>query len=144
MITHENNNLLNEVYRATKMGQHAINAVLPKVTNIQLRDKIESQYDAYSRIATKSGRMLRNSNTEPEKTPLMQRIGLWSSVQMNTLTDNSTSHIANMMIQGSTMAITDMTKKLHELPDADAGAKELAEEYIACEQKHIDSMKKYL
>ncbi len=144
MITQENNNLLNEVYRAAKMGQHAINAVLPKVTNIQLRDKIESQYDAYSRIATKSGRMLRSNNAEPEKTSLMQRIGLWSSVQMNTLTDNSTSHIAEMMIQGSTMGITDMTKKLSELDEADAGARELAEEYIGCEQKHIESMKKYL
>ena len=62
----------------------------------------------------------------------------------NTMMDDSPSHIADMMIQGSTMGITDMTKKLSELDEADAGAKELAEEYIGCEQKHIESMKKYL
>jgi hypothetical protein len=63
---------------------------------------------------------------------------------MNTLTDSSTTHIAEMMIEGSTMGITDITKILNHLDHADAGAKELAEEYLDCERKHIASMKKYL
>ena len=140
----ENNDLLNEIHRAADMGRHAIDAVLPKVQNPKLRAKIESQGDAYGRIAAKSGRMLSQRCLEPEKTTLLQRMGIWSSVQMNTMGNTTSSHIAEMMIQGSNMGITDVTKKLHELPQADAGAKELAEEYLHCEEKHIESMKKYL
>ncbi len=144
MITKENNDLLSEIYRATKMGQYAIHAVLPKVANPKLRAKIESQGDAYGRIAAKSNRMLEENDREPQKTTLLQRMGIWSSVQMNTMTDNSSTHIAEMMIQGSNMGITDITKKLNDLANADAGARELAEEYLHCEEKHIASMKKYL
>lgn len=143
-MTKENNDLLNEIYRATKMGQHAIHAVLPKVSNPKLRAKIESQGDAYGRIAAKSNRMLSERSLEPTKTTLLQRMGIWSSVQMNTMADSSSTHIAEMMIQGSNMGITDVTKKLNDLTHADAGAKELAEEYLHCEEKHIESMKKYL
>lgn len=143
-MTKENTDLLNEIYHTAKMGQQAILTVLPKVTNLQLREKIESQGDAYDRIARKSSRMLRHQQQDPQKTTLMERMGLWGSVQMNTLTDNSTTHIAEMMIQGANMGITDVTKKLNDLPDANGGAKELAEEYLHCEEKHIASMKKYL
>lgn len=144
MQSQENNQLINEIYRATKMGQQAINAVLPRVSNPKLREKIESQGNAYGRIAAKSYRMLSERQVEPEKESMMQKVGLWGSVQMNTMIDRSSTHIAEMMINGSNMGITDITKKLNDLPKADAGARELAEEYLHCEEKHIESMKKYL
>ena len=144
MLTKENNALLNEIYHATRMGQHAIQAVLPKVENPKLREKIESQGDAYGRIAEKSRRMLFGHHTEPQKATLLERMGIWSSVRANTMVDKSSSHIADMMIKGSSMGINDIGKKLADLENADAGAKELAEEYLQCEEKHIDSMKKYM
>ena len=144
MLTKENNELLNEIYHAVKMGQHAINAVLPKVENPKLREKIESQGDSYGRIAAKSRRMLFEHDLEPQKETLMEKMGIWSSVQANTVIDKSSKHIADMMIQGSAMGIEDIGKKLSDLQDADAGAKELAEEYIQCEKKHMESMKNYL
>lgn len=144
MLTKENNELLNEIYHAVRMGQHAIDAVLPKVENPKLRAKIESQSNAYERIANKSRLMLSNRDVDPQKETLMEKMGIWGSVRANTMIDKSSEHIADMMIKGSAMGIQDIGKKLDSLQEADGGAKELAEEYIQCEKKHIESMKKYL
>lgn len=81
---------------------------------------------------------------EPKKETILEKMGVWGSVQCNTLTDRSSSHIADLMIQGSQMGITDITKAKNMLTVADVAASALAEEYIACEQKHITSMQKYL
>ena len=42
---------------------------------------------------------------------------------MNTLLDSSEQHIAEMMINGTTMGIIDMTKKLNELEQPKAKEK---------------------
>lgn len=143
-MSQENQMLLQEVYRAATMGEQAIRDVMPSVENPKLYAKIESQANAYRRIAGKSKRMLLAENAVPEESGLLQKMGLWGSIKMNTLKDNSTSHIAEMMIQGSNMGITEMNKQINAHPTADAGAKELGEEYIACEEKHVDSMTKFL
>ena len=144
MLTQENNDLLLEIHRAATMGQQAIEMVLPKTENPKLKEKIESQENAYGRIAMQAARMLSENDITPEKQPLMQKMGQWFGIRKETMQDHSSSRIAEMMIQGSGMGITDITKKLNALSEADAGARELAEEYLDCENKHIESMKKYL
>lgn len=144
MLTQENTNLLNEIYRAASMGEQAIADVLPSVDNPKLSQKLDSQSSAYNRIAGKSRRMLYAYGKEPEEAGFLEKMGLWGGVKMNLIRDDSTSHVAEMMIQGSNMAITDITKKLNDLGEADAGARELAEEFLDCENKHIESMKQYL
>ena len=69
---------------------------------------------------------------------------LWGSIQMNTLLDSSEQHIAEMMINGTTMGIIDMTKKLNELEQPTAKEKEIAEEFIENSQAYIDMWKTYL
>ena len=69
---------------------------------------------------------------------------LWGSIQMNTLLDSSEQHIAEMMINGTTMGIIDITKKLNELEQPKAKEKEIAEEFIENSQAYIDMWKNYL
>lgn len=44
---------------------------------------------------------------------------IWGSIKMNTLTDNSRAHIAEMMIQGTVMGITSLKTTLSEKPEND-------------------------
>ena len=74
----------------------------------------------------------------------MEQTMLWGSIQMNTLLDSSEQHIAEMMINGTTMGIIDMTKKLNELEQPKAKEKEIAEEFIENSQAYIDMWKNYL
>ncbi len=83
-------------------------------------------------------------NVTPSKEKMMEKTMLWGSIQMNTLLDSSEQHIAEMMINGTTMGIIDMTKKLNELEQPKAKEKEIAEEFIENSQAYIDMWKNYL
>lgn len=140
----ENENLLEEVYKATQMGLEATEAILPKVHDPSLKDQIEKQRINYQGMNLKAKAMLREEGEKPPKEKLTQKAVLKSSVTMKTLTNHSSSHIAELMINGTTMGITDMTKKLNRLDYSDAGAKELAEDYLSNEQQNIDNLKSFL
>ena len=65
-------------------------------------------------------------------------------INMKTLLDNSPSHISEMLIQGGTMRIIDITKKIKEYPNADKEILNLADRLLKFEQKNIEESKKYL
>ena len=136
MVQNQNVQLLKELYEASHMGIEATNLVTPKVKDESLREEIERQ--------RQTERMLAEAGETPDAESAMKKAMLWGSVQMNTLMDSSPTHIAEMMINGTTMGIVDMTKKLNQLDEADAGAKKLAEEFIRGQQKSIEVLKQHL
>ena len=66
------------------------------------------------------------------------------SVGINTMISNTPSHIADMLIKGSTMGVTEMTKSLNSYKDADPDIQALADRFIKLEQDNIDRLMKFL
>ena len=141
----ENQNILEEVYKACSMGAQATEVLLDKVHDGPLHEQILKERKTYDATAHKAAAMLEKEGTSPkaESKPL-QKAMLWGSVQMNTMANGSPEHIAEMMIQGTTMGIVDMQKHLNELPKADSGSRALAEEFLKHEQESIDELKTLL
>lgn len=140
----ENIDLLEEIYQTTKMGLDATRLVMPKVEDECLRSDMNRQVKNYRDINKRARSMLRSEGYPEEEKGRLHKAVVKSSIKMNTLTNKSPNHIAEMMIQGTNMGIITVTKKLNQLDYADAGAKELAEDYLAGEQENIETMKKYL
>ena len=65
-------------------------------------------------------------------------------VRLNTLADASTSHMAEMMINGTNMGIVEMTRQLNSAQNADPAARKLAEDFLHGEQLHLNHLKQYL
>ena len=144
MVQNQNVQLLKELYQASHMGIEAANLVTPKVKDEGLREEIERQRQTYKGLAVKTERMLAEAGETPDPESAMKKAMLWGSVQMNTLMDSSPTHIAEMMITGTTMGIVDMIRKLNELGDVDYEPRKLAQEFIQGEQRHIEELKKHL
>jgi hypothetical protein len=70
----------------------------------------------------------------------MSRMG----VRMNTALDHTSSHLAEMVIQGSTMGITDLQSVLNSNRNASEATQRLCSSLIHQEQNHIDRMKGFL
>jgi hypothetical protein len=140
----ENENLLEEVYKAAQMGFEASEQILPKVQDVSLRQQIDDQRKNYKGMSLKARALLRENGESPQKEKLYQKAMLKGAVQMKTMTDCTASHIAELMINGTTTGIIDMTKKLNRLDHADEEAKRLAEDYLENEKKNIENLKSYL
>ena len=75
----------------------------------------------------------------------MKKAMMWTSVKMNTLADNSRSHIADMMIQGTVMGLTSLKTSYGERPvNDDEEISALANELISLEERFEERLKTYL
>lgn len=144
MIGNVDLDLLEKTYQNASTGITAIEAVLNKVSNPELNNDLHKQMKDYKEIAGKSRDELRKNDTGVKDNSFMEKAMMKGNVKMNTLINTSDSHIAQMIIQGSTMGITQMTKLLHDNQNADGVSIQIANEFITKEQNNIEVMKKYL
>ena len=74
----------------------------------------------------------------------MAKAGMWLGLQAETLTDRSDAHIAEIVIQGATMGVIEMTKALNNYGDADPRARGIASDFVVRQNEVIDRQKGFL
>ncbi|ARP50559.1 MULTISPECIES: hypothetical protein [Caproicibacterium] len=138
----ENTEILDEICKVCSMGQEAVNLLLPKVHDDQMRTQLFSQRKTYEQTGYKARQMLEENGEEPKnETGPMKKAMLWSGVQMNTLADSSAEHIAEMMVQGTGMGIISLQQCLNDMPKSSSNARTLAENLIRKEEQTIEQLK---
>lgn len=66
-------------------------------------------------------------------------------IKVNTLTDRSPSHLAQMLVQGSSMGIVDIQKEMNQQgADTDPDILKLAKKLVEGEEKNVEILKKFL
>ena len=136
--------LLQDVARNARTGEEAIGELMTKAESREMRSELDRERQQYRSAAREAETALAAAGGRPEPISPMQRAGMWVGTQMNTLTDRSNAHIAEMVIQGATMGIIEMTKARNTCPDADPGAASLASRFIVAQNDIIDRQKHYL
>ena len=153
--------LLQEIYRGAKMGTESIQLLLPKVDNARFRSDLQTQNRQYQTTASNAEQQMKSLGQCPREPSGKERAMLWMAVQANTLCNRETSHLAEMMIQGSNMGILSLTKVLNsfgspeanpaqsqqdnqQAPPAQNQAIDLARTTIQAEEDNIDRLKIYL
>lgn len=144
MIGNVDLDLLEKTYQNANMGIVALKSVIDKSTDEEFKNAINRQLMDYHKIADRSKEELVKSGAETKDNPALEKLMLKGNVRMNTMVNSSRSHIAQMIIRGSTMGITQMTKLLNSKPEADGSSTQIAKEFIHLEQDNIDKMKKFL
>jgi hypothetical protein len=126
------------------MAMKAIDAISDKVHNEELTDHINQQSLEYSKIHNEALENLLSSKAPPYQGSRVEDMMLKSGIRYNTMLNTSTSHIAELMIKGSNTGIVEMSKVLNRNEDAGLKSTSLAHQLLDCEQKSIDTLKKYL
>ncbi len=133
-----------DIQKNTEMAIKAIDTLSDKVYEDDFALQISRQSLKYSDIRSRAMDKLLAARAEPVHTNYMADFMLKSAIHMNTLLNTSTSHLAELMIQGSNRGITDMCKCLNHNATGDSMAMELAKELMDFEEKNIEVMKRYL
>ena len=139
-----NEELLNYIHQNSEMGIGTIEHLLVINTDDEFRKTLDSQMDEYKTINIKAAEMLHDSNKEAKDVSAMSKVSSNMMIDMKTLTDKSASHISEMLIQGNTMGIIQMTKRLNEYGNADKKIIDLANRLLAFEHRNIEECKKFL
>lgn len=136
--------VLNSIYRGAKTGSQAISDLLPKVENSRFCSDLQTQEQEYNTIAADAANLLISIGSEPEPVGALKKAGMKMGVEMNTMVNNDTGYLAQLMIKGSTMGITNMTKVLNNYKNSDQQITALAQRLIQSEQQNIERLKQYL
>ena len=102
------------------------------------------QYNKYNEILNKVDKKLQTFDKVPKDLPAMQKAMGFIEVKMNTTSDNSISHIAEMMLQGTNMGIIKGIKLLHNNPDMDKTIQNILNEFVDYQEKCMETLKEYL
>lgn len=135
---------LNCVYKNTKMGMDSLSMLMDKVDDVDMRAELQKQLEEYTSFSSKVTDALSKKGALPEDSSMMQSVGLWTGVTVNTMIDKTPSHIAEMIIEGSNMGITQLTKELNRGQDVDSSARKIAEELQHMEERRVQRMKNWL
>jgi hypothetical protein len=138
--------LLKGIYQNAKMGSEALLALLPKVADSGLRRDLTAQLDGYEGYAKRAEEYLCQQGKEAQGASLWQKMTTKVGIGVNTLMDSDTSHIAELVIEGSNMNITDYVKLLREHENCQVNEKSLrlCRDMIEFEQENVKRMQAYL
>lgn len=142
----ENNlKILKEIHKATKMGMDSISFVAEKLDDNKLKDNLSFQYTQYGQVMDRVNKLYENYGEIPEDKNVMNTIMGWTGVQMNTINDKTPSHIAEMMIQGTTMGIIEGRKLMNnEANQASKDVKDLLNNFVTFQENNVEQLKKFL
>ena len=136
--------ILNEINKAAKMGMDSISYVIKKVDDENMKENLSTQCSEYGKIVDKVNTQFDHYGEVPDETPITDKMMGWTGVQLNTITDKSNSHIAEMMIQGGDMGIIECQKLLNHNPYADQEVKNILNDFMNMQKNDIEQMKKFL
>lgn len=138
--------LLEGIYQNAKMGSEALLALLPKVADSSLRRDLTAQLDGYEGYAKRAEQYLCEQGDKAEDASLWKKVTTKVGIGVNTLMDSDTSHIAEMVIEGSNMNITESVKLLREHENCHVSEKalRLCRDMIDFEQSNVQKMQSYL
>ena len=138
--------MLEELYKNAKMGAEALLSMLPKVADSNMRRDLTAQLDGYEGYAKQAEQYLCEQGKEAKDAGVWQKMTAKVGIGVNTLMDSDTSHLAEMVIEGSNMNITASVKLLREYENCRVGEKalRLCRDMIDFEQRNVERMQNYL
>lgn len=141
----ENNiNALDEISKGCCMGIDALDFILDKAEEpdfVQLLNEYKEHYESLSKKIEKT--YTKYSDKEPHETTKMAKAMTWYGIQMNTLTDKSTSKLAEILLEGTTMGIAEGRKILNNKNIAN-DIEEILSEFVNMQEKFCETLKNYL
>ena len=107
-----NAELLNFIYQNSQMGVDTINQLIGIVEDDDFKNHIKAQYKEYKEIHQAAKKLLNENGYDEKGISALEKIRTYLMINMQTLTDKSASHIAEMLIIGSNMGIINAVKNL--------------------------------
>ena len=136
--------ILNEINKGIKMGMDSISSIAEKVTDDKLKDDLQSEYNQYNEILNAVNAELGKYEEFPKELNPAQKMMGWFDIQISTMTDDSDSKIAEMLIKGTNMGIIEGVKLLNNNPETTTEIKNILTNFIQFQENNVERLKKYL
>ena len=139
-----NTELLNFVYQNAQMGTATIHQLVELVEEGEFKTHLEAQLTGYRDMEREAVRLLEENGCDEKGLSAFEKIRTYLMIEVQTLSDKSSAHIAEMMMLGSNMSVINAIKNLRKYEGADRDIKALMERLRQFEERNIEQLKKFL
>ena len=136
--------LLDDAYKNVRMASFAIDCLIEKIENKKLEDLIRKQNKVYLDLTDRLNKLSKKLNYEPKDISVFLKTSSYAAIKMKTIANNDTPKFAEMLVQGTTMGITDTLKAKGETHSQNEELLEIVDEIVRCEEEFVDSLKQFL
>ncbi len=137
--------MLNDIYKNSQMGRKTLEEITEITEDPDFLQVLQKHRDWYTGMNDEASLLLRSHGEEPKGPGMWDDVSASLMIKVNTLTDRSPSHLAQMLIQGSAMGIVDIQKELNQQgTQADPDILKLAKKLVDGEEKNVETLKKFL
>lgn len=144
-MENQNLNILDEVNKGATMGMNAISYVSEKVEDNDFKQVLDTEYNKYKDISNRVNTLYDNySSKEPHETNAMNKMMTWYGIQMKTMTDDSTSKLSELLMQGTNMGIIEGRRLLNQNQNIESDVKNILNDFVVMQEDSVETLKKYL
>ena len=136
--------LLNFVYQNAQMGVETIHQILKAVEHEGLKKQLQRQMEEYEAFQKEAAGMLEQNGYDEKGIRSFEKIRTYLMVNFQTMTDRTTSHIAEMMMIGSNMGVIQAVKNLKKYDNVEKNVKDLMERLRKKEEQNLEKLKEFL
>ncbi len=140
----ENKNALDEINKGCTMGIEAINNVIDKVDNKDLKALLEKELNQYNETEEKIHELYSNYSEEsPHEIGNFTKAMTDYMMNMKTMMDHTDSKIVEILLQGTNMGIIEGRRIINN-KKLDSEVEKTLEEFVNNQEKIHEEFKKYL
>ena len=141
----QNLNILDEVNKGATMGMDAITYVSEKASDGDFKQVLDTEYNKYQKISQRVNDLYSQySDKEPHETNAMNKAMTWYGIQMKTITDDTTSKLSELLMQGTNMGIIEGRRLLNQNKDIDSNVQNILNDFVVMQEDSVETLKKYL
>ena len=137
-------NLLRECNAGIKMGEDAIDQVLPHVHSSEMKETLQVCKNTHATLGDETHRLLLRYGADTKDAHPIVRTMSSIKICATMMSKESDRRIADLMTDGCDMGIKSLTKYLNKYKNADEEAKNLAKRLIASEEYLESKMRAFL
>lgn len=135
--------LVKEVYHDAELCKDVLNTLIKITDDANFRTSLADEYAQYHEIMCSADSVCCEYGY-PVKTDKSCKKKIFSGIAISAKIDKTPSHLAEMVIQGSTMGIIDIKRAIREYQCADEKVKRLASKLLETEINNVYKMLEYV
>ena len=132
---------LNKIYQNSRTAIEAIDCLIPKVKNDNMKRDLASQILGHHNLIKSSAAKLHAVHHYPQEPNLF---GAAVSSRIKSAVDSSDGHIAEIIIENSTAGIISIQRDLNQSEHLTQEVSAIGGEAVSFEQANINKMRGYL
>ena len=146
MEKNQNVNVLDEVNKGATMGMDAISYVSEKASDDTFKKVLDVEYNKYKEISRRVNDVYaKYSNDDPHETNAMNKMMTWYGIQMRTMTDDTTSKLSELLMQGTNMGIIEGRRLINQKGnEITQDVHTILNDFVVMQEDSVETLKKYL